>query len=92
MWVEVDLATVPPGVALHEADDLRSLKVVVRKAEHAHVSAATLRSLAGQRSADPQWCEELAAMVAYARSKGWVRQDGTIRTHVEVGEPPAAAS
>lgn len=88
MRIEVDLATVPPGVALHEADDLRSLKVVVREAEHAHVTAETLRSLAGERTADPQWCQGLATMVAYARSKGWVREDGAIRAHVESGEPP----
>jgi hypothetical protein len=87
MWVEIDLETVPPGVALREAHDLGSLKVVVRGAEHAHVSATTLRDLAGERASDPEWTEQLEAMVAYARSKGWVRDDGAIRAHVEARPP-----
>ena len=83
MWIEVDLASVPPAVALHEPDDLRSFKVVVRPAEHAYVSPATVRELAAARAEDPAWVEQFDGMVAYAQSKGWVRDDGAIRAHVD---------
>jgi hypothetical protein len=88
MWIEIDLATVPPGVALRDPDDLQSLKVVVRGAEHAYVSADTLRALAGERAADPDWAQQFTAMVDYATSKGWVGDDGALRAHVEAGGPP----
>lgn len=89
MWIEVDLSSVPPGVTLHDAEDLRSFKVVVRGAEHAHVAPDTVRALAGAHGEDPGWCEQFEGMLAYAASKGWVREDGAIRAHVEPAGPAA---
>jgi hypothetical protein len=32
---------------------------------------------------DRQWCTEFTAMVAYAKTKGWVTEDSTIKAHIE---------
>jgi hypothetical protein len=83
MYVEIDLTTVPPALALREADDFNGFKVVAGRPEHAYVTRDALRSLAGDRADDPAWQEQLEGMLAYASSKGWVRDDGAVRAHVE---------
>jgi hypothetical protein len=82
--LEIDLATVPPTVALREPDDFTAFDVVVVEPEHVWIEVDALRSLAGARADDPAWGEGLRAMVAYADRHGWVREDGAIRAHVEV--------
>jgi hypothetical protein len=43
-----------------------------------------LQRLAGPRAGDEQWLEQFDAMVAYARSKGWVSSDGQrLQAHCE---------
>jgi hypothetical protein len=48
----------------------------------AWVSQAALRDLA-PRGAGPGWQAGLAGMVAYARGRGWLDDQGDIRAHIE---------
>ncbi len=84
MYVQVDLSTIPPTVAVEEADDLTSLKVVCPRPEHSFVDPEELRRLAG-RADDTAWNEGFGAMVEYARGKGWVDADGALQAHLEFG-------
>lgn len=84
MFVEVDLGTVPPAVALREPDDLSSFAVRVRAGEHSFVAVEELRALAGERAEDPEWAAAFERMLAYAESKGWRGEDGSVRAHVEI--------
>jgi hypothetical protein len=52
---------------------------------HVFVSPEVLSSLAGARAADPQWQTAFAAMLDYARSRGWTDATGRVRVHVEPG-------
>jgi hypothetical protein len=94
VYVTVDLSTIPPVIELHEADDLRSLKVVVNRAEATYLAADTLRSLAGTRADDPEWQQRFAAMLEYAQDHGWLREDGHVQAHVEsfLSSPGAGGS
>lgn len=83
VYVEISLTTVPPTVELKEPEDFKAFKVVVREAEHAWVSPERVAELAADAGASQTWGAEFAAMVDFARSKGWVRDDGAIRAHVE---------
>lgn len=84
MIIEIDLSTAPPATTLLEPDDFGGFKVVVRGADDAFVSPEALRALAGERGADAAWLARLDGMLAYAATKGWVREeDGAIRAHVE---------
>jgi hypothetical protein len=83
--ITVDLSTVPPLVELEGADDLKSFSVVLHEPEHAWVSLEELKRLAGPRAEDTEWLAELDKMVAYASSKGWVREDGALRAHLAHG-------
>ncbi len=84
MYIEIDLATVPPTTTLREADDFKAFKVVVRGGGDSFVTPDALRALAGDRADDPAWREQLDGMLGYAASKGWIReQDGAIQAHVE---------
>lgn len=83
MYVEIDLAVVPPGIDLREADDFTAFKVVVKRARDAGVPVSTLRELAGERADDAEWEGKLDRMLAYAASHKWIRDDGSIRAHVE---------
>ena len=56
---------------------------VTRVDEHAWVSVAALRRLAGD-AATPAWEDSLASMLDFARSRGWVDDDlESVRAHVE---------
>ena len=48
------------------------------------VDPTALRALAGT-AATPAWDDGLAAMCAYAATKGWVEDDGGIVAHIEPG-------
>ena len=85
MRLEIDLSTVPTTTELLDPDDLKSLKVVVRQADHAFIAREELLRLAGGRADDPVWRTEFNAMVDYAESKGWTDEDGAIRAHVAGG-------
>ena len=51
--------------------------------DHAWVRTDALRRLAGA-IATPEWEERFAAMLDYARTRGWVDDDqGAVRGHVE---------
>lgn len=50
---------------------------------HAWVSAAAVMRLAGEAGAGDDWRSGFEAMVEYARMKGWLRDDGAIRAHIE---------
>jgi hypothetical protein len=82
MQIRIDLAAVPPGVSLLDADDFTSFAVVAERVEHVYVGIAELKALAGDRAADTAWAEQLDRMLAYAESKGWIREDGAVRAHV----------
>jgi hypothetical protein len=84
MVIEIDLSTVPPGLALSQADDVGSFSVSVNRPEHTFVDRETLLSLAGPSAQDASWQEGLGAMLGYAESKGWIRgSDGAIQAHLE---------
>jgi hypothetical protein len=56
------------------------------------IPVASLRRLAGESAArgqmelGPDWDAGFDAMVAYAATKGWIAEDGAIRSHIEWGE------
>jgi hypothetical protein len=53
-------------------------------AETAFLDAAALRAAAEPRATAPDWSAQWDAMVAAARSKGWVSADGaSLQVHVE---------
>ena len=58
--------------------------------DHAWVRTDALRRLAGP-VATPEWEDGFAAMLDYARSRGWVDDEhGAVRGHVERRAPPPA--
>jgi hypothetical protein len=84
IYIEVDIGSIPPKTTLHDADDLGSLKVVLRNDGHAFVSPAVIEELAAGRAEDPLWREQLELMLAFAREHGWVNDAGDVRAHVEL--------
>lgn len=86
MYLRIDTRVIPPLVEVIEPDDFTSFKVVVRTSSHSWVDPGGLAALAG-RAGDIEWQEQLAGMVAYAGTKGWLDDEGRIRAHVEVEEP-----
>lgn len=86
MYIEIDLARVPPEVSLRKPSAFDAFKVVVTDPGHAYVAPEVVRELAGELGDDPRWVEQFTAMVAAAAAHGWVRDDGAILAHVEKGE------
>ena len=85
MYLRIDTRVTPPHVQLCEPEDFTAFKVVVVTAKHSWVDPGDLTELAG-RGGDAQWHQNLAAMIGYARSKGWTDDTGRIRAHVEFDE------
>jgi len=83
MYLEIDLGSVPPEVSLREAEDLTSFSARVTVPSHTFITPETLREFAGELGHDPEWNAQLEGVLAYAGSKGWLREDGAIRAHVE---------
>ena len=83
MHIELDLNTVPPGLRLSDADNFADFAITARRPQTASVSRQTLEALAGDRAGDPEWQRQLDAMIAYARSRGWIGDDGAIQGHIE---------
>jgi hypothetical protein len=69
--------------ALRDAEDFTALKVVAQRADHVWLTREEIERLAGDRSRDPAWRDQLETMLAYAASKGWVNDEGAVRAHVE---------
>ncbi|GAB2848455.1 hypothetical protein GCM10022221_54770 [Actinocorallia aurea] len=82
MYLTVDLSSVPPAVELHEPDDFAAFSVRIAQATHAFVTPDTLRALAGDLAASPEWNDGLAAMLAHASKNGWLDGSGAIRAHL----------
>lgn len=83
MYLHIDPTHVPPVVEVREPDDFTAFKMVIEVPEHAWVEPAFLTELAG-RCDDEQWRQDLAGMLAHAKSKGWCDDAGRVRAHVEV--------
>ena len=84
MLIEVDLSTVPPAVVLKDADNMKAFSVTVVQASETFVDRDVLLRMAGDLAGDSEWLAGFEAMVAYAQSKGWVREsDGAIQAHIE---------
>ena len=85
MYIEITPG-VPTATALRNAEDLTSLKAVVRRPEHIYVQVEELCRLAGAHVDDPAWSTQFEQMIAYAETKGWRREDGAVRVHVELAD------
>lgn len=73
------------AVALHPAAPAGALAAVARRdGAHAWIAPETLRRLSPM-GADAAWQTGFAAMLDFARSRGWVDAEGAIRAHVEPG-------
>ena len=78
-------------LALGEVTDEEASEVLERSGlgriqdgDTAFLDAAALRAAAEPRATAPDWSTRWDAMIAGARSKGWVSEDGaSIRVHVE---------
>lgn len=78
-------------LALGEVTDEEAAEVLersglgrLRDADTALLDAAALRAAAEPRATGADWPARWDAMVASARSKGWVSQDGaSIQVHIE---------
>ena len=78
-------------LALGEVTDEEAAEVLQRSglgrmqdAETAFLDAAALRAAAEPRATAPDWSARWDAMIASARSKGWVSDDGaSFQVHVE---------
>ena len=100
MELEIDLGAAAASARLVAPADLGSFKVVVvgggapigdrvealgvaRVDEHAWVRVDALRELAGPH-ATPEWEASFAAMLEFARSRGWLDEElEAVRGHVE---------
>ena len=71
-------------LALGEVTDEEAAEVLERSGLGRLHDAAALRAAAEPRATAPDWPARWDAMVAAARSKGWVTEDGaSLQVHVE---------
>jgi len=78
-------------LALGEVTDEEAAEVLERSGlgrlesgDTAVLDAAALRAAAEPRATAPDWVDQWDAMVAAARSNGWISEDGaTFQVHVE---------
>jgi hypothetical protein len=78
-------------LALGQVTDEEAAEVLTRSglgrlqdADTAFLDAAALRAAAEPRAGIPDWAQQWDAMVARARSNGWVSDDGaSLQVHVE---------
>jgi hypothetical protein len=78
-------------LALGQVTDEEATEVLERAglgrfqdADTAFLDAAALRAAAEPRATAPDWAAQWDAMVAKARSKGWLSEDGaSLQVHVE---------
>jgi hypothetical protein len=71
-----------PGARGTPAGDAALARIARPDGEHAWVSEAWLRATA-PRGAAPDWQAGFAAMLDFARGRGWVDDQGGIRAHIE---------
>ncbi len=84
-----DLGTL--HLALGQVTDEEAAEVLERSglgrfqdAETAFLDAAALRAAAEPRATAPDWPAQWDAMVAKARSRGWLSEDGgSLKVHIE---------
>ena len=67
------------------AQDLGGCGVWSQDGAHLFVEPDWLRRQAGSLADDPEWQRNFAGMVEFARSKGWLDDQGRIRAHVAAG-------
>jgi hypothetical protein len=78
-------------LALGQVTDEEAAEVLERSGlgrlqdgETAFLDAAALRAAAEPRASAPDWADQWENMVARARSKGWVSDDGaSLQVHIE---------
>lgn len=79
---------VPSGMTGDDLSELLRRSVTGRldpDGQHVHVPIDAIRRLANGRTSSG-WDADFAAMISYARSKGWVDNTGTtVRGHLESG-------
>jgi hypothetical protein len=92
LYLEIDLRRQPADVSIHDVDEFRAFKIVIRGDgdpavalarvgslgvdQHAFVDIAAIKRLAGDRVQDSTWSSRFQAMVDYARLNEWLREDG----------------
>lgn len=59
--------------------------------QHVWISPSVLRYLSGH-AGDPEWEQGFAAMLDFARRKGWTNDDGNVRAHLTVQQEEALVS
>ncbi|WP_336879389.1 hypothetical protein [Rhodococcus globerulus] len=64
-------------------DALRAVAVGEIEDGHAWIFATAITRLAHETGAGDDWRVGFDAMVEYAGVKGWLREDGAIRAHIE---------
>jgi hypothetical protein len=65
------------------AAGLKGVAALDPDGKSAWVSAVALKTFGG-RARPPDWCQAFDKMVESVRRFGWVRDDGTVRAHIEV--------
>lgn len=84
--VLTDLKVVTPliGADLDAAVRAAALGRADASGAHVLIDIDRLRALARTTATLPDWDERFDAMIAYARRKGWVTEDGgAVRAHVD---------
>lgn len=71
-----------PGARGAAAAEAALARIARPDGDHAWVAEPALRALA-PGGGDPAWQQGLGGMIAFARSRGWVDDQGGIRAHVE---------
>ncbi len=76
----------PGGLAQQEVEQaLAAAGLGVVDNGHAWLEVAQLR--ASGTAQPPQWAEGFDGMIAFAKSRGWISEDGrSVRAHIDYGE------
>ncbi|MGH9016876.1 MAG: hypothetical protein ACRDY1_03925 [Acidimicrobiales bacterium] len=77
-----DVVVIGPGDHGDLARALTGAAVGTVEGDEVLVDVAAVERLA-RRSVGPGWDEEFAGMLDFARSKGWLTEEGAIRAHIE---------
>lgn len=83
MYLRIDPTQALPIAQVCEPDDFTGFKVVIEVPEHVWIGPEMLTDLAG-RGHDDGWKQNLAEMLEFGASRGWLDEARRIRAHVEV--------
>ena len=83
MYIQLDLSTLPATAQLLEPEEFGDFRVALHLPAEIWIQPQELLRVAASRAQDAGWRTRLDAMVNYAASRGWVREDGAILAHVE---------